>query len=151
MDDEIIIQLTTTEEIIFSMIPENIERELFKKGMPVCCITFNMPALIIKDIARSAFMKATTTVFIDTEKKYLRIGDEESPLVEGSDLTNSKRIDRFFEKWTKHKSLLFAFNCIYNEEYQYGIKGIWAENKWQWLKFETEISIQTGLPLDGDI
>ena len=149
-DEDVIIQLTTTEEIIVSTMPENMERELFKEGMPVCCVTFDMPTLITKEIAESAFMELATKVYVDTEKRYLRIGDEKSSLVEGSDLKDSKRIDRFFEKWVEHKSLLFAFNCIYNDEYQYGIKGIWAENKWQWLIFETEISIQTGEPTDGD-
>lgn len=150
MDDDIIIQFTTTEEIITSTMPEETERELFKEGMPICCVTFNMPQFIEKNIMEPRFKKLASSVYIDTEKKYIRIGNKDLPLVEGYDLKDSKRIDRFFEKWIEHKCLLFAFNCIYNKEYQYGLKGIWAENKWQWLIFETEISIQTGLPLEGD-
>lgn len=150
MEDDVIIQLTTTEEIITSTMTEKLERELFKKGLPVCCVTYDLPAPCSKEIAEPAFMKLATIVHVDTENKHIRIGEKEEPLVEGFDLKNSKRIDRFFEKWSEQKSLLFAFNCIYRDEYQYGLKDLWAEDKWQWLKFETEISVQTGLPLDSD-
>ena len=104
----------------------------------------NHYANVMKDMAK--------TVFVDSEKKYLFIGenpkDEEGGLIiyqETND--NNKFASEFFKRWDEIHMLMLEFTVFdMKSKPRFVLRGLWSRNEWHQLKIEVGQNIHIVQP-----
>jgi len=150
------VALTTTKHMSVDYNEISTSVSLIIEDIPVCVVDMTFMIIPIdedmKQFIATTLKNSLGKVFIDTEKRFLFIGEDPSNEDTGMIVYQEPRhtifTDDFFNRWSEIKHMFLEFK-VFNQNIEknttdklFCLKGLWAIDKWEILEINNNDSFK---------